>query len=88
MTGDEQGVAASDGISVDFGNAGYLMVCLCEPTGKEVGCGEFFPLGELCKTHDNAIKLASMQGYSVALFVQNAKGDYVPVADEMVKGDG
>lgn len=56
-----------------------LMVCLCEPIeGDEITFNRALGNWRLCKEHDGAVKLASLDGLNVCLYHVKG-GEVVPV---------
>lgn len=71
--------AAIDSIEPIGGNA-VMMVCLCDQDpSDELLLDRRFGKWRLCKTHDNAVKLESMNGLGVMLYAVNEHDSIEPI---------
>lgn len=78
--GFEQPDFSKGGLLVEPAESGVLNVCLCDQHPSDVVLSDRqFGNWRLCKTHDGAVKLESMNGMSVMLYAADSKGDCMPI---------
>jgi hypothetical protein len=64
-------------------SSGAMMVCLCDQQPSDlILSNRQFGNWRLCKTHNNAVKLESMNGMNVMLYAADSKGDCVPIRSQ------
>lgn len=71
---------------LDIATESALLVCLCDQSpSDDVLWDRHFGNWRLCKEHNGAVKLVSLNGANVVLWCIDSNGDYGPMRTEPAK---